>query len=62
MGKPKKITRRAWTTQSLLKLKEHSRKRTPIRAVSKEMERSIGALRQAAFRMGISLGERAKHH
>jgi hypothetical protein len=62
MRKPKKLIRKAWTTQSLRKLKMHSEKGTPIAAVSKEMERTIGALRQQAFRMGIPLGERAKPH
>jgi hypothetical protein len=62
MGRSKKLIRRAWTTQSLRKLKDHSRKGTPIGVISLEMERTIGALRQQAFRMGIPLGERSKPH
>jgi hypothetical protein len=60
MPKGARVTRKSWTTQSLRKLKEHSRRGTPVGAISKEMERTIGALRQQAFRMGIPLGERAK--
>jgi hypothetical protein len=62
MGKRKKLIRKSWTTDSLRRLKLHSAKGTPISAISKEMERTIGALRQQAFRMGIPLGERAKPH
>jgi hypothetical protein len=62
MAKGKKLIRRSWTTQSLRRLQEHSQRGTPIRAISKEMERTMGALRQQAFRMGIPLGERSKEH
>jgi hypothetical protein len=62
VGPRKKITRKSWTTQNLKKLQEHSERGTPIRAISKEMQRTIGALRQQAFRMGIPLGERSSTH
>lgn len=60
MAKGTRITRRSWTTQSLRKLEEHSKRGTPVGAISKELQRTIGALRQQAFRMGIPLGEHAK--
>jgi hypothetical protein len=62
MAKGKKIKRKSWTTQSLRKLQEHSKRGTPIGAISREMERTIGALRQQAFRLGIPLGARSKQH
>jgi hypothetical protein len=60
MPKKGKIVRKSWTTESLRQLNAHSRKRTPIAVISKQMQRTIGALRQQAFRMGIPLGEHAK--
>jgi hypothetical protein len=60
MAKGKKLRRKSWTTQSLRRLQEHSKRGTPIGAISRELERTIGALRQQAFRMKIPLGERAK--
>ena len=60
MPRRKKVIRRAWTTEHLRQLKQHSEHGTPIGVISKEMQRTIGALRQQAFRIGIPLGERAK--
>jgi hypothetical protein len=59
MAKGKKIKRKPWTMQSLKRLQEYSEKGTPIRVISKELERTVGALRQQAFRMGIPIGERS---
>jgi hypothetical protein len=60
-AKGKKLIRKAWTTQSLKRLQEHSERGTPIGVISKEMQRTIGALRQQAFRLGIPLGERSRN-
>lgn len=54
-----KIVRKSWTTQSLKRLKEHSRQRTPIQAISRELDRTTYALRRQASRMGIPIGERS---
>jgi hypothetical protein len=62
MGKRKKLMRKAWTTEGLRRLKAHSERGTPIGEISKEMHRTIGALRQQAYRMRIPLGERSNHH
>ena len=62
MQRDAKIIRRSWTTLGLKKLQEHSRRGTPIQAVSKELERTSGALRRQASRMGIPLGERSAAH
>jgi hypothetical protein len=62
MGKRKKLMRKAWTTEGLRRLKVHSERGTPIGDISREMQRTIAALRQQAYRMRIPLGERSNHH
>jgi hypothetical protein len=53
-----KMERRAWTKEDQRSLKTHSKAKTPVAAISKEMERTIGAIRQQAMKLGISLGHR----
>jgi hypothetical protein len=62
MPKGTKIVRKSWTTQSLKRLKEHSRRGTPIQVISKELHRTTFALRRQASRMGIPIGERSAAH
>jgi hypothetical protein len=52
----KKVIRRAWTKDDVRTLKHHSKARTPVVKVSKQMKRTIGALRVKATQLGISLG------
>ncbi len=47
---------REWTNQDIRELKGHSKAKTPVARISKETKRTVGALRQQAFKMGISLG------
>ncbi|SCB36004.1 hypothetical protein GA0061099_1005408 [Bradyrhizobium yuanmingense] len=54
--KAKKIVRRDWTPTELRSLKKHSKDRTPVAKISKEMKRTVGALRQKALNLGIGLG------
>jgi hypothetical protein len=54
----KPVARRAWTTQDERELKKHSKSKTPVRAISRTMRRTPGALRQKALRLGISIGHR----
>ena len=60
MGKAtkKKIRRRgaAWTKAMQAELRKHSKARTPVDKISKQMKRTVGALRQQAFQLGIGLG------
>jgi hypothetical protein len=58
MAKKKNGTRRAWTKTHLKELKGHSRAKTPVTKISKEMKRTVGALRQKALHLGIGLGHR----
>jgi len=53
----RKRTRRArWTKRDHQALKAHSKARTPVSKISKQMKRTVGALRQQAFKLGIGLG------
>ena len=52
----KKTTKRAWTKEDHRALKAHSKAKTPVVKISKQMKRTIGALRQQALKLGIGLG------
>ena len=54
----RKLERRTWTKQDQRDLRAHSKAKTPVTAISKEMKRTVGALRQQALKLGISLGHR----
>lgn len=47
-----------WTKDDLRKLKAYSKSKTPVSEISKEMKRTVGGLRQQAFKMGMPLGHR----
>jgi hypothetical protein len=52
-----KATKRArWTKGDHRTLKAHSKAKTPVVKISKQMKRTIGALRQQALKLGIGLG------
>lgn len=56
----KKATRRVikpWTKEDVRSLKAHSKARTPVTKISKEMKRTVGALRRRAGILGIGLGQ-----
>ncbi len=58
---PAKSARRVikpWTKDDVRSLKAHSKARTPVAKISKEMKRTVGALRRRAGILGIGLGER----
>ena len=54
----KRPIRREWTKEDVRELKAHSRSKTPVAKISKLMKRTIGALRQKALALSISLGHR----
>ena len=56
--KTKRRTRREWTKEDLREIKGHSRARTPVAKMSRLMKRTVGALRQKALHLGLSLGHR----
>ncbi len=52
----KKITRRPFSKEDVKSLRAHSKARTPVAKIVKEMKRSEGSLRQKAIKLGIGLG------
>ena len=53
----KKATKRArWIKDDYRTLKAYSKARTPVVKISKQMKRTIGAVRQQAIKLGIGLG------
>jgi hypothetical protein len=52
-----KSTKRArWTKGDYRTLKAHSKAKTPVVKISKQMKRTVGALRQQANKLSIGLG------
>jgi hypothetical protein len=47
-----------WTKEDMKALKAHSKAKTPVTQIAKEMKRTVGALRQQAFKEGLALGHR----
>lgn len=47
---------RPWTKDDIRALKAHSKARTPVEKISKQMKRTVGALRRRAGILGIGLG------
>jgi hypothetical protein len=45
-----------WSKEDIRSLKAHSKARTPDEQISKEMKRTVGALRRRAGILGIGLG------
>ena len=45
-----------WTKEDVKALKAHSKSRTPVAQIAKEMKRTEGALRRKAGILGIGLG------
>ena len=56
MAKTSKKRKRAWTKKLQAELRKHSKARTPVVKISKQMKRTVGALRQQALKLGIGLG------
>ncbi len=54
--KAKSIARRPFSKDDVKVLKAHSRARTPVSKIAKQMKRTEGSLRQKALKLGIGLG------
>jgi hypothetical protein len=52
---PKRVP---WTKAMHAELRRHSKARTPVAKIAKQMKRSESALRQQALKLGIGLGHR----
>ena len=56
MAKAKKPIRKPYTASEIKLLKQHSKARTPVAKIAKQMKRSEGSLRQKALTLEIGLG------
>jgi hypothetical protein len=55
----KRVAKRVpWTRAMHAELRRHSKAKTPVAKIAKQMKRSEGALRQQALKLGIGLGHR----
>ena len=50
--------RREWTRDNVRELKSLARKKTPAAKIAKSLKRTLGATRQKAFSLGVSLDSR----
>ena len=56
MAKRAAAKRKRWTRPLLAELRRHSKGRTPVAKIARQMKRTEGALRQQALKLGIGLG------
>jgi hypothetical protein len=52
----RKLVRKLFTKDDVKTLKAHSKARTPIAIIARQMKRTEGSLRQKANKLGIGLG------
>jgi hypothetical protein len=57
-GAKRRVRRRPWSKADQRELRQHSKAKTPVVRISREMKRTAGALRQQARKLGIRLGHR----
>ncbi|MGP0092544.1 MAG: hypothetical protein ACLPKB_21775 [Xanthobacteraceae bacterium] len=50
--------RREWTKQDIQELKAMAKSKTPAPKIAKSLKRTVGATRQKAFSLGVSLDSR----
>jgi hypothetical protein len=58
--KAKRVIRREYTKADIKELRAHSKAKTPIAKVAKQMKRTVGSLREKASRLGIALGHQRR--
>ena len=56
MANKKAVRRVRWSKDDYRTLKAHSKAKTPVVKISRQMKRTVGALRQKALKLGIGLG------
>jgi hypothetical protein len=54
----KKTKRREWTATDIRDLKSFAKKKTSAQKIARSLKRTVGATRQKAFSLGISLDSR----
>jgi hypothetical protein len=55
----KMAKRREWTKSDVTELKTMAKKKTPAPKIAKALKRTVGATRQKALALGVSLNSRA---
>ena len=55
----KKAKRREWTKDDVRELKSMAKKKTPAPKIAAALKRTVGATRQKALALGVSLNSRA---
>lgn len=55
----KTLKRRAWSKDDVRELKSLAKQKTPAPKIARALKRTVGAIRQKAFGMGLSLNSRA---
>jgi hypothetical protein len=55
----KKAKRREWTKNDVRELKSMAKKKTPAPKIAQALKRTVGATRQKALALGVSLNSRA---
>jgi hypothetical protein len=55
----KKAKRREWTKSDVKELKTMARNKTPAPKIARALKRTVGATRQKALALGVSLNSRA---
>lgn len=55
----KKVKRRAWSKDDKRTLKSLARQKVPAAKIARQFKRTVGAIRQKALYLGISLNSRA---
>ena len=54
----RKARKRAWTTTDVRELKSLAKQKTPASKIAKSLKRTVGATRQKALSLGVSLDSR----
>jgi hypothetical protein len=54
--KVKKIQRKRFSKEDIRAIRTHSKARTPVTKIAKELKRTIASLRNKAVKLGIGLG------
>ena len=57
-AKPKKVKRRSWSVPDLREFKKLARAKTSAEKLAKHFKRTVGAIRQKALHLGVSLDTR----
>jgi hypothetical protein len=55
----KKAKRREWTKSDVKELKSMAKNKTPAPKIARALKRTVGATRQKALALGVSLNSRA---